>query len=189
MIPGVSHRALPRARTAEHRRLAKLPSYCSHRGVVEKGQTLASLACAYESADRSSYGICIYKTLFAAPGLFLGLIFILPMNLKLKELSRTILKLDSGGSLESLYVNYSTCLRHLTEYLSQKEDSERKALLAVLRNMAFNKHQDLGRPVDEATIAREMRDAFRKLLLQVLEANSKEDIDALYEAIVKGEIR
>lgn len=111
------------------------------------------------------------------------------MNVKLKELSRTILKLDSGGSLESLYVNYSTCLRHLTGYLSQKEDSERKALLAVLRNMAFNKHQDLGRPVDEATIAREMRDAFRKLLLQVLEATSKEDIDALYEAIEKGEIK
>jgi hypothetical protein len=63
------------------------------------------------------------------------------MNLKLRELSRTIPKLDSGGSLESLYVNYSPCLRHLTGYLSQKEDSERKALLAVLRNMAFNKHR------------------------------------------------
>ena len=111
------------------------------------------------------------------------------MNLKLRELSRTILKLDSGGSLESLYVNYSACLRHLTGYLSQKEDSERKALLAVLRNIAFNKHQDLGRPVDEAIIAREMKDAFRKLLLQVLEASSKEDIDALYEAIEKGEIK
>lgn len=111
------------------------------------------------------------------------------MNLKLRELSRTILKLDSGGSLESLYVNYSNCLRHLTGYLSQKEDSERKALLAVLRNMAFNKHQDLGRPVDEAMIAREMKDAFGKLLLQVLEASSKEDIDALYEAIEKGEIK
>lgn len=55
--------------------------------------------------------------------------------------------------------------------------------------MAFNKHQDLGRPVDEATIAREMEDAFRKLLLQVLEVTSKEDIDALYEAIEKGEIK
>jgi hypothetical protein len=62
------------------------------------------------------------------------------------------IKLDSGGSLESLYTNYSVCLRHLTGYLSQKDDSERKALLAVLRNIAFNKHQDLGRPVDEATI-------------------------------------
>ena len=111
------------------------------------------------------------------------------MNLKLKELSRTILKLDSGGSLESLYVNYSACLRHLTGYLSQKDDSERKALLAVLRNMAFNKHQDLGRPVDEATIAREMKDAFRRLLLQVLEAHTKEDIDTLYEAIEKDEIK
>src|ERR1700748_772720 len=111
------------------------------------------------------------------------------MNLKLRELSRTILKLDSGGSLESWYVNYSACRRHLTGYLSQKEDSERKALLAVLRNMAFNKHQGLGRPVDEAIIAREMKDAFRKLLLQVLEASSKEDIDALNEAIEKGEIK
>jgi hypothetical protein len=111
------------------------------------------------------------------------------MNLKLKELSRTILKLDSGGSLESLYVNYSACLRHLTGYLSEKDDAERKALLAVLRNMAFNQHQDLGRPVDEAIIAREMKDAFRKLLLQVLEATSKEDIDALYEAIEKGRIK
>jgi hypothetical protein len=111
------------------------------------------------------------------------------MNLKLKELSRTILKLDSGGSLESLYLNYSACLRHLTGYLSQKDDSERKALLAVLRNMAFNQHQDLGRPVDETTIAREMKDAFRKLLLQVLEAATEEDIDTLYEAIEKGEIK
>jgi hypothetical protein len=111
------------------------------------------------------------------------------MNLKLKELSRTILKLDGGGSLESLYVNYSACLRHLTGYLSEKDDAERKALLAVLRNMAFNQYQDLGRPVDEAIIAREMKDAFRKLLLQVLEAASKEDIDALYEAIEKGGIK
>jgi hypothetical protein len=77
----------------------------------------------------------------------------------------------------------------LTGYLSEKDDAERKALLAVLRNMAFNQHQDLGRPVDEAIIAREMKDAFRKLLLQVLEATSKEDIDALYEAIEKGGIK
>jgi hypothetical protein len=111
------------------------------------------------------------------------------MNLKLRELSRTILKLDSGGSLESLYTNYSVCLRHLTGYLSQKDDSERKALLAVLRNIAFNKHQDLGRPVDEATIAREMKDTFRKLLFQVLEATTKGDIDTLYEAIEKGDIK
>ena len=116
-------------------------------------------------------------------------IFLPAMNLKLKELSRTILKLDSGDSLESLYANYSACLRHLTGYLSQKDDSERRALLAVLRNIVFNKHQDLGRPVDEATIAREMKDVFRKLLLQVLEATSKEDIDTLYEAIEKGEVK
>jgi len=70
-------------------------------------------------------------------------IFYPAMNLKLKEISQTILKLDSGGSLESLYTNYSACLRHLTAYLSQKDDSGRKALLAVLRNIAFNKHQDL----------------------------------------------
>jgi hypothetical protein len=77
----------------------------------------------------------------------------------------------------------------LTGYLSQKDDSERKALLAVLRNIPFNKHQDLGRPVDEARIAREMKDTFRKLLLQVLEATTKGDIDTLYEAIEKGEIK
>lgn len=65
------------------------------------------------------------------------------MNLKLKELIRTILRLNSEDSLESLYGNYSACLRHLVGYLSQKDDSNRKALLAVLRNMAFNKHQDL----------------------------------------------
>jgi hypothetical protein len=47
------------------------------------------------------------------------------MNLKLKELSRTILRLDSEGSLESLYRNYSACLRHLVGYLSQKDDSGR----------------------------------------------------------------
>jgi hypothetical protein len=73
--------------------------------------------------------------------------------------------------------------------VSQKDDSERKALLAVLRHIAFNKHQDLGRPVDEATIAREMKDTFRKLILQVLEATTKGDIDTLYEAIEKGEIK
>jgi len=111
------------------------------------------------------------------------------MNLKLKELSRTILELDSGGSLEFLYTNYSACLRHLTAYLSQKDDSERKALLAVLRNMAFSKQQDLGRPVDEGAIAREMKDTFGKLLLQVLEATTKEDIDSFYEAIEQGEIK
>lgn len=116
-------------------------------------------------------------------------IFFPAMNLKLKELSQTILKLDSGGSLESLYTNYSACLRHLTAYLSQKDDSGRKALLAVLRNIVFNKHQDFGRLVDEGTIAREMKDTFRKLLLQVLEATTKEDIDTLYEAIEKGEIK
>jgi hypothetical protein len=111
------------------------------------------------------------------------------MNLKLKELSRAILELNDGGSLESLYVNYSVCLRHLIRYLSQKDDSDRKALLAALRNMAFNKHQDLGQPVDEATIGREMKDAFRKLLLQELGTTNKEEIDTLYQAIEKAEIK
>ena len=37
--------------------------------------------------------------------------------------------------------------------------------------------------------AREMKDTFGKLLLQVLEATTKEDIDTLYEAIEKGEIK
>ena len=55
--------------------------------------------------------------------------------------------------------------------------------------MAFNQHQDLGRPVDETTIAREMKDAFRKLVLQVLDAATEEDIDTLYEAIEKGDIK
>jgi hypothetical protein len=111
------------------------------------------------------------------------------MNLKLKKLSQAILKLDDGGSLESLYMNYSVCLRHLIGYLSQNDDSNRKALLAVLRNMAFNKHQDLGQPVDEATIGREMKDAFRKLLLQELGTTNKEEIDTLYQAIEKAEIK
>jgi hypothetical protein len=111
------------------------------------------------------------------------------MNLKLKKLTQTILQLDNGGSLESLYVNYSACFRHLIGYLSQNDDSDRKALLAVLRNMAFNKHQDLGQPVDEATISREMKDAFRKLLLQELGTTSKEDIDRLYETIEMGGIK
>jgi len=110
------------------------------------------------------------------------------MNLKLKELSQTILQLDSRGSLESLYVNYSGCLRHLVGYLSQKDDSDRKALLAVLRNMVFNKHRDLGQPVIEATVRREMKDAFRKLLLQELGTTTEEDIDTLYEAIEKGKL-
>jgi hypothetical protein len=111
------------------------------------------------------------------------------MNLKLKELTRTILRLDSEDSLESLYGNYSACLRHLVGYLSQKDDSNRKALLAVLRNMAFNKHRDLGQPIDEAEIGREMKNSFRKLLLQQLGTTTEEDIDRLYEAIVKGEIK
>ena len=111
------------------------------------------------------------------------------MNLKLKELIRTILRLDSEDSLESLYGNYSACLRHLVGYLSQKDDSNRKALLAVLRNMAFNKHQDLGQPIDEALIGREMKNSFRKLLLQQLGTTTEENIDTLYEAIQKGEIK
>jgi hypothetical protein len=111
------------------------------------------------------------------------------MNLKLKELSRTILRLDSEGSLESLYRNYSACLRHLVGYLSQKDDSDRKALLAVLRNMAFSKHQHVGQPIDEATIGREMKNTFRKLLLQQLGTTTEENIDTLYEAIQKGEIK
>lgn len=111
------------------------------------------------------------------------------MNLKLKELSRTILRLDSEGSLESLYGNYSACLRHLVRYLSEKDDSDRKALLAVLRNMAFNKHQGLGQPIDEAIIGREMKNTFRKLVLQQLATATEEDIDTLYKAIEKGEIK
>jgi len=111
------------------------------------------------------------------------------MNLKLKELIRTILRLDSEDSLELLYGNYSACLRHLVGYLSQKDDSNRKALLAVLRNMAFNKHQDLGQPIDEALIGREMKNSFRKLLVQQLGTTTEEDIDTLYEAIEKGEIK
>ena len=110
------------------------------------------------------------------------------MNSKLKELIRTILRRDSEGSLELLYGNYSACLSHLVGYLSQKDDSDRKALLAVLRNMAFNKHQDVGRPIDEATIAREMKNIFRKLLLQELETTTEEDIGSLYEAIEKGKM-
>ncbi len=46
------------------------------------------------------------------------------MNLKLKELIRTILRLNSEDSPESLYGNYSACLRHLVGYLSQKDDSK-----------------------------------------------------------------
>ncbi|MGA8658921.1 MAG: hypothetical protein WB586_22550 [Chthoniobacterales bacterium] len=111
------------------------------------------------------------------------------MNLKLKELMRTILRLNREGSLESLYGNYSACLRHLVGYLSQKDDSDRKALLAVLRNMAFSKHQDIGQPIDEAIIGREMKDTFRRLLLQQLGTTTEEDIDTLYEAIEKGKIK
>ena len=110
------------------------------------------------------------------------------MNLKLKELIRTILGRDSEGSLESLYGNYSSCLRHLVGYLSQKDDSDRKALLAVLRNMAFNRHQDVGRPIDEATIGREMKNTFRTAS-QELGPTTEEAIDTLYEAIEKGEIK
>ncbi len=111
------------------------------------------------------------------------------MNLKLKELSRTILRLDSEGSLELLYRNYSACLRHLVGYLSQKDDSDRKALLAMLRNMAFSKHQHVGQPIDEATIGREMKNTFRKLLLQQFGTTTEENIDTLYETIEKGEIK
>jgi hypothetical protein len=107
------------------------------------------------------------------------------MNLKLKKLIRTILRLDSEGSVESLYGNYSACLRHLVRYVAQKDDSDRKALLAVLRNMAFSKHQDVGQPIDEATIGREMKNTFRKLLLQQLGTTTEEDIDRLYESIEK----
>jgi hypothetical protein len=37
----------------------------------------------------------------------------------------------------------------------------------MLRNMAFSKHQHVGQPIDEATIGREMKNIFRKLLLRI----------------------
>ena len=55
--------------------------------------------------------------------------------------------------------------------------------------MAFNKYHDLGQPIDEAVIGREMKNSFRKLILQQLEITTEEDIDTLYEAIEKGEIK
>jgi hypothetical protein len=55
--------------------------------------------------------------------------------------------------------------------------------------MAFSKHQHVGQPIDEATIGMEMKNTFRKLLLQQFGTTTEENIDTLYEAIEKGEIK
>jgi len=55
--------------------------------------------------------------------------------------------------------------------------------------MAFNKHQVVDQPIDEATIGTEMKNTFRKLLFQQLGTTTEEDLDRLYQAIEKGEIK
>jgi len=109
------------------------------------------------------------------------------MNPNLKEIIRTILRLDSEGKLVASGINEKACLRHLVRYLSQKTDSDRKDLLTLLRNMAIHEHHLLGQAINEYKIGRETRNNFRKLL-QKLPNTTKGDIDTLYTAIMNGEL-
>ena len=160
---------------------AALPSHCEASPELEEGSEGPAVAWLQKALARRAGSVhcCLIRHLLC----------LRIMNVKLKELVLTILQCDGEGSLELLYGNYSAALRHLVGYLSQKDVSDRKALLAVLRKMAFNKHQDVDRPIDEAAIGTEMKNTFRKLLLQELGTTTEEDIDSLYEAIQQGEIK
>jgi hypothetical protein len=80
-------------------------------------------------------------------------------------------------------------LKHLVKYLSQRTDSDRQALLTLLRNMALNEYHILAQPIDEPRIAGKTKSNFCQLLLrQQLGIVSMENVDALYEAITKGEV-
>jgi hypothetical protein len=109
------------------------------------------------------------------------------MNQNLTEIVRKILRLDSEGRLVASGINEKASLRHLVLYLSQKNSSDREKLLTLLRKMALHEHHLLGQPINEDKIGSETRNNFRKLL-RTLRDTTKSDIDALYEAIVKGEI-
>lgn len=111
------------------------------------------------------------------------------MKPELNPLIQTILRLDSEGSFKISSENDAAALKHLVKYLSQRTDSDRQALLTLLRNMALNEYHILAQPIDEPRIAGETKSNFRHLLLrQELGIVSMEDIDALYEAITKGEV-
>lgn len=109
------------------------------------------------------------------------------MNQSLTEIVRKILRLDSEGRLVASGINEKACLRHLVLYLSQKNNSDREKLLTLLRNMALHEHHLLGQRINEDKIGRETRNNFRKLL-RILANTTKNNIDTLFEAIVKGEI-
>jgi hypothetical protein len=98
------------------------------------------------------------------------------------------LRLDAEGKLKASTRNDSTALRHLAGYLAQQTESDRGALLRLLRNVAVKEHAKLGQPIDQLEICRETESNFRKLLLpQPLGTTTGEDIDELYEAISKDE--
>jgi hypothetical protein len=64
-----------------------------------------------------------------------------------------------------------------------------KRLLIALTAGLLIGNQVVGQPIDEATIGTEMKNTFRKLLFQQLGTTTEEDIDRLYQAIEKGEIK
>jgi hypothetical protein len=111
------------------------------------------------------------------------------MKAEFKPLVRTILRLDSEGSFKMSGENDSAALKHLVKYLSQRTDSDRRALLKLLRNVALDEYHILGRPIDAPKIGTETKENFCQLLLnQPLGIVTTEDIDALYEAIARGEL-
>jgi hypothetical protein len=83
--------------------------------------------------------------------------------------------------------NESACLEHLLRYLTQKNESDREALLTLLQNITIEQH---GLAYDRMKIATGKRCIFRSILpSQELSSIKEEAIDALYDAIVMGEIK
>jgi hypothetical protein len=110
------------------------------------------------------------------------------MTPNVQTLRQTILRLDAEGKLRASNSNDSERLRYLVNYLTQEADSDRMGLLKMLRNMALSQRKVLGQPIDELKIDTENRNNFRTLLMaQPLGTATREDIDELYDAIIKNE--
>ena len=77
----------------------------------------------------------------------------------------------------------------LVKILSERTESDRQALLKLLRNVHSTSTTSLVGPSMSLKISAETKDNLRQLLLrQPLGIVTREDIDTLYEAIAKGEL-
>ena len=110
------------------------------------------------------------------------------MTPNVRTLRQTILRLDAEGKLRASNRIDSDCLRYLVKYLSQEAESDRMGLLKALRNTTLNERNVPGQPIDELKVDTENKNNFRTLLMaQPVRGAAKEDMDELYEAIIKSE--